>query len=71
MKTTDKKTLQTKSAKELKKMVEEAYKSLSELRLEHVQNKLKNTRSIFHARKEIAIMQSALQVKLTEKEEEK
>ncbi|HSX09224.1 MAG TPA: 50S ribosomal protein L29 [Candidatus Saccharimonadales bacterium] len=70
MKTTDKKTLTTKSAKELQKMIDEAYKALRELRLSHVQNKLKNTRSIFHSRKEIAIMQTALQqAKLNEKEE--
>jgi len=70
MKTTDKKTLITKSAKELQKMIDEAYKALRELRLSHVQNKLKNTRSIFQTRKEIAIMQTALQqAKLNEKEE--
>lgn len=69
MKTTDKKTLLTKSAKELQKMIDEAYKELNQFRLDHVQNKLKNTRSIFHKRKEVAIMQSALHgVKLQEKE---
>ncbi len=72
MKTTDKKTLQTKTAKELTKLVEEAYKTLGQIKLDHVQNKLKNTRSIFNTRKEIAIMQSVLQqVKLKEKEEKK
>lgn len=70
MKKTDIKTLETKSAKELQKVIDEAVKSLKQLRLEHVQNKLKNTRSIFNARKDIAIMQSKLhQVKLKEKEE--
>lgn len=69
MKSIDKKALPTKSAKELQKMVDEAYKTLSELRLDHVQNKLKNTRSIFNTRKEIAIMQSVLNnVTLKEKE---
>ncbi len=71
MKTTDKKNLQTKSAKELRKLIEETYKTLSQFRLDHVQNKLKNTRSIFNTRKDIAVMQSTLQVKLKEKEEEK
>jgi ribosomal protein L29 len=70
MKTIDKKALTTKTAKELEKMVAEAYKGLNELRLDHVQNKLKNTRSIFNARKDIAIMQSVLkQVKSKVKEE--
>lgn len=69
MKATDKKILPAKSAKELQKMIDEAYKTLNQFRLDHVQNKLKNTRSIFNTRKEIAILQSVLhQVKLQEKE---
>jgi len=72
MKTTDKKTLETKSVKELQKLIEETYKNLNQLKLDHVQNKLKNTRSIFNTRKEIAVMQSVLQqVKSKEKEGEK
>ncbi len=72
MKTTDKKTLETKSVKELQKLIEETYKNLNQLKLDHVQNKLKNTRSIFNTRKEIAVMQSILQqVKSKEKEGEK
>lgn len=61
MKTTDKTVLHTKTAKELAKMVEEANKNLNGLKLDHVQGKLKNTRSIYSTRKEIAIMQSVLQ----------
>ena len=72
MKTTDKKTLETKSVKELQKLIEETYKNLNQLKLDHVQNKLKNTRSIFNTSKEIAVMQSILQqVKSKEKEGEK
>lgn len=71
MKTTDKKELQTKSLKDLQKLTEEAYKTLARLKLDHMQNKLKDTRSIFHKRKEIAVMQSVLQIKLNEKEEVK
>ena len=71
MKTTDKKTFETKSIKELEKLIEVAYKALGKLRMDHVQNKLKNTRSIFHARKEIAIMQSMLHMKLKTKEDKK
>jgi ribosomal protein L29 len=72
MKTTDKKALTTKTVKELEKMVSEAYKALNGLKLDHVQNKLKNTRSIFNARQDIAVMQSVLQqVKIKVKEEVK
>ena len=71
MKTTDKKTLQTKSKEELQKLIQEAYNTLGQLKLDHVQNKLKNTRSIFNTRKEIAVMQSFLQMKLQVKEETK
>ncbi len=71
MKTTDKKALHTKTAKELAKLVEEAYKTLDQLKLDHVQNKLKNTRSIYTTRKEIAVMQAVRQqVNLKEKEGE-
>jgi ribosomal protein L29 len=70
MKMTDKKPLPTKSVKELQKMIEEAYKTLSQLRFDHVQNKLKNTRSIFHTRKEIAVLHSVLSIKLKVKEDE-
>ena len=61
MKTIDKKALPTKTVKDLEKMVAEAYKTLNQLKLDHVQNKLKNTRSIFTTRKEIAVLQSVLQ----------
>ena len=71
MKTTDKQTLQTKGAIELQKLVEEAYKNLNQLKLDHVQGKLKNTRSIFNTRTEISVLQSVLQIKLKEKEGEK
>ncbi|MGI8419761.1 MAG: 50S ribosomal protein L29 [Candidatus Levyibacteriota bacterium] len=71
MKKTDKQTLQTKSTIELQKLVEETYNTLGQLKLDNVQNKLKNTRSIFHTRKEIAIMQSILHMKLKTKEGEK
>ena len=70
MKAVDKKTLHDKTAKELEKLVVEAYKALNELRLDHVQNKLKDTRSIFNKRKEIAVMQSILQQVKTKVKEE-
>jgi len=70
MKSVDKKALPAKSAKELEKMITEAYKALSVLKLDHVQNKLKDTRSIFHARKDIAIMQSVLKLVKTKVKEE-
>lgn len=69
MKTTDKKIMHTKTVKELEKLVEEANKTLNQIKLDHVQNKLKNTRSIYNTRKEIAVMQSVLHLaKLKEKE---
>ena len=72
MKTVDKQALPTKSVKDLEKMVEETYKTLNKLKLDHVQSKLKNTRSIFTTRKEIAVLQSVLQqVKTKAKEETK
>jgi ribosomal protein L29 len=71
MKTTDKKELQTKTIRDLQKLIDEAKKALAQLKLDHAQNKLKDTRSIFSKRKEIAVMQSVLQIKLTTKEEEK
>jgi ribosomal protein L29 len=72
MKTVDKKALPAKTVKDLEKMVEEAYKTLNQFKLDHVQNKLKNTRSIFTTRKEIAVLQSVLsQVNTKVKEETK
>lgn len=64
MKKTDKQVLQEKSKVELQKLIEEAYNTLGQLRLNNVQNKLKNNRSIFHTRKEIAVMQSILHMKM-------
>ncbi|MFH1186802.1 MAG: 50S ribosomal protein L29 [Candidatus Levyibacteriota bacterium] len=54
MKTKDKKDLFTKDIKELKNMLKEARDALFSLKMEKTQNKLKNTRSIFFKRKEIA-----------------
>ena len=71
MKTVDKKALPTKTVKELEKMVVEAQKTLNQLKLDHVQNKLKNTRSIFNVGKDIAVMQSVLQQVKTKAKEEK
>ena len=70
MKTTDKKTLQTKTSKELQKLIQETKKALGQLLLDNAQNKLKNTRSIFNTRKEIAVMESFLRMKADEKEGE-
>ena len=43
-----------KSEKELKDLLEEKRQDLFKLNLDNKQNKLKNTRSIFNTRKEIA-----------------
>ncbi len=70
MKVNDKKELHLKTAVELQKLLKTANKTLSDLKLDHVQNKLKNTRSIFNTRQEIAVMKSILTMKLNVKEEE-
>lgn len=71
MKVNDKKELHAKSVSELKKLINDTYNTVRELKLDNVQNKLKNTRSIFNTRKELAVMQSILSMKLATKEEEK
>lgn len=63
MKTKDKKELLTRSVSELKKLLEEARKAIVSLKLDHQQNKLKDTRSIFNKRKEIAVLQSIINLK--------
>jgi ribosomal protein L29 len=70
MKKADKQTIQTKSVKELQDLIAAARKNLEQIKFDHVQGKLKNTRSIFTTRKELAVLQSVLQGKLTEKEGE-
>ncbi|MDO8657253.1 MAG: 50S ribosomal protein L29 [Candidatus Levybacteria bacterium] len=54
MKTKNKKEISTRTIQELKGLLKEAKDLLFSLRLEKSQNKLKNTRSIFLKRKEIA-----------------
>lgn len=65
MKTKDKKELHTKTANELLKMLKDAKESLMMLRLDKVQNKLKNTRDIFNTRQKIAILLTILKEKET------
>ena len=54
MKTKERKDLHTKSLAELKTLLKNARESLFSDKLDKTQNKLKNTRQIFHKRKEIA-----------------
>jgi len=63
MKSKDKKELFTKTANELKKMLDEAVKAVSDLKFDHQQNKLKNTKSIFNKRQEVAILKSVMNIK--------
>ena len=56
MKLKDKKAIVQSSKEELKNLLEKARGDLSLLNLDKVQNKLKNTRSIFLKRKEIALI---------------
>lgn len=54
MKTKEKKDLHTKSIAELRTMLKNAKDAVFTAKLEKSQNKLKNTRSLFLKRKEIA-----------------
>jgi ribosomal protein L29 len=69
MKINDKKELHAKTIEELQKHLKEGHEILQQLKLDNTQNKLKNTRSIFNTRQEIAIMKSILTMKLTTKED--
>lgn len=63
MKNKDRKDIFTKSDKELRKMLKEAKDALFNFSLDIKQNKLKNTRSIFWKKKEIAYILTALKEK--------
>lgn len=70
MKINDKKELQGKTTEELGKLLKESYNTLTQLRLDNVQNKLKNTRSMTNTRKEIAVMKTFINEKSKTKEVE-
>lgn len=70
MKLKDKKQIFEKSEKELIKTLKEAKEALLNLNLDLKQNKLKNTRSIFWKKKEIAYILTALSEKRFQKKEE-
>lgn len=63
MKTKDKKELFSKNIEELKSLLKSAQDVLFQLKLEKSQNKLKNTRSIFWKRKEIANILTVIRMK--------
>ena len=63
MKTKDKKELFTKTYEDLKKLLDEAKKAVMQLKFDHQQNKLKNTRDIFNKRKEVAVLKSIMNIK--------
>lgn len=63
MKTKDKKELFAKGKEELQTLLKETRDALFSLRLEMSQNKLKNTRSIFFKRKDIARILTAIKQK--------
>ena len=80
MKLKDKKDLRAKTKKDLVDLLREKGERLSSLRIEHSQNKLKNTRQIFNLRKEMAAILTflkemefaqELEAKQKEKEETK
>jgi ribosomal protein L29 len=70
MKTKDKKQIFEKSEKELGKTLKEAKEALFNLNLDLRQNKLKNTRSIFWKKKEIAWILTAISEKKLQAKEE-
>lgn len=63
MKSKDKKELKTRTVVELKSMLKDAKDVLFSLKLEKEQNKLKDLRAIFHKRKEIARILTAIRGK--------
>ncbi|MCL5438394.1 MAG: 50S ribosomal protein L29 [Patescibacteria group bacterium] len=68
MKTKDKKEMFTKKIPELKVLLKEAKDALFNLKMDHAQKKLKNTKLIFGKRKEIArIMTAIREVEFTSK----
>lgn len=69
MKINDKKELHAKSAGELKKMLKDGNELLLSLKLDREQNKLKNTKGLFHTRKNIAIIKTILKGKEGEVEQ--
>lgn len=69
MKSKDRKEIFTKPEKELKKMLQEAKDALLNFSLEIKQNKLKDTRSIFWKKKEIAWILTALKEREIAQEE--
>lgn len=70
MKSKDKKTMSDKSTNELQAQLKEARDELFSLRLDKAQNKLKNTRSLFLKRKEIAYVLTLIREKELMKGEE-
>lgn len=70
MKTKDRKQIFEKSEKELVKSLKEAKETLFNFKLDLNKNKLKNTRSIFWKKKEIAWILTALSEKKLQKKEE-
>lgn len=70
MKKADKKELKMKTVSELQKHLQDGYEILTQLRMDNIQSKLKNTRSITNTRKDIAVIKTMIVEKLMTKEEE-
>ena len=63
MKSKDLKEIHTKTVVELKKLLKEAQDKFMTLKLDHQQNKLKNTRELFNVRKRIAVLKTIMNLK--------
>ncbi len=66
MKANDKKELHGRTLVELRKLLKDARQAFAALQLDKEQVKLKNTRSIFLKRKEIAVIKTIMQIKEAE-----
>jgi ribosomal protein L29 len=69
MKRNDIKELRLKTVSELQKHLKDGYEILSQLKMDQVQNKVKDTSSLTNTRKNIAVIKTIVNEKLRTKEE--
>ena len=69
MKRNDIKELRLKTVSELQKHLKDGYEILSQLKMDNVQNKVKDTSSLTNTRKNIAVIKTIVNEKLRTKEE--
>ena len=69
MKRNDIKELRLKTVPELQKHLKDGFEILSQLKMDNIQNKVKDTSSITNTRKNIAVIKTIVNEKLRTKEE--